>query len=72
MKLDFQDLAKKLMGCACYDSESDFDEILKIAVLVQWNLDLRKPDLRKNLDLRKFVATTDFLVHKVFDLSKIF
>ena len=44
MKLDFQDLAKKLRGCACYDSESDFDEILKIAVLVQWNLDLRKPD----------------------------
>ena len=30
---------------------------------VQWNLDLRKPDLRKNLDLRKIVGTTDFLVH---------
>ena len=27
---------------------------------VQWNLDLRKPDLRKNLDLRKIVATTNF------------
>ena len=39
---------------------------------VQWNLDLRKPDLRKNLDLRKIVATTDFLVHKLFDLRKIF
>ena len=37
---------------------------------VQWNLDLRKPDLRKNLDLRKIVATTDFLVHKMFDLRK--
>jgi hypothetical protein len=60
------------MGCACYDSESDFDEILKIAVLVQWNLDLRKPDLRKNLDLRRIVATTNFLVHKLFDLRKIF
>ena len=34
---------------------------------VQWNLDLRKPDLRKNLDLRKIVATTNFLVHKLFD-----
>ena len=40
--------------------------------IVQWNLDLRKPDLRKNLDLRKIVATTDFLVHKLFDLRKIF
>ena len=39
---------------------------------VQWNLDLRKPDLRKNLDLRKIVDTTDFLVHKLFDLRKIF
>ena len=47
---------------------TNFDEKL----LVQWNLDLRKPDLRKNLDLRKIVATTDFLVHKLFDLRKIF
>ena len=29
---------------------------------VQCYLDLRKPYLRKNLDLRKIVATTDFLV----------
>ena len=40
--------------------------------IVQWNLDLRKPDLRKNLELRKIVGTTDFLVHKLFDLKKIF
>ena len=40
--------------------------------LLQYTLDLRKPDLRKNLDLRKIVATTDFLVHKLFDLRKIF
>ena len=39
---------------------------------IQWNLDLRKPDLRKNLDLRKIVATTGFLVHKLLDLRKIF
>ena len=39
---------------------------------VQWNLDLRKLDLRKNLDLRKIVATTDCLVHKLSDLRKIF
>ena len=39
---------------------------------VQWKLDLRKPDLRKILDLRKIVATTDFLVHKLFYLRKIF
>jgi len=39
---------------------------------LQWNLDLRKPDLRKNLDFRKIVGTTDFLVHKLFDLRKIF
>ena len=41
-------------------------------VLIQRNLDLRKPDLRKNLDLRKIVGTTDFLVHKLFDLRKNF
>ena len=41
-------------------------------ILIQWNLDLRNPDLRKNLDLRKIVATTDYLVHKLFDLRKIF
>ena len=41
-------------------------------VALQWNLDLRKPDLRKNLDLRKIVGTTNFLVHKLFDLRKIF
>ena len=40
--------------------------------VVQWNLDLRKPDLRKNIDLRKIVGTTNFLVHKLFDLRKIF
>ena len=34
---------------------------------LQWNLDLRKPNLRKNLDLRKIIATTNFLVHKLFD-----
>ena len=26
----------------------------------------------KNIDLRKIVDTTDFLVHKLFDLRKIF
>ena len=45
-------------------------EIWKI--VIQWKLDLRKPDLRKSLDLRKIVATTDFLVHKLSDLRKIF
>ena len=43
-----------------------------INTVVQWNLDLRKLDLRKNLDLRKIVGTTDFLVHTLFDLRKIF
>ena len=33
---------------------------------VQYTLDVRKPDLRK------IVATTDFLVNKFFDLRKIF
>ena len=27
--------------------------------LIQYTLDLRKPDLRKNLDLRKIVGATD-------------
>ena len=48
-----------------------YQEMLQNYVL-QWNLELRKPDLRKNLDLRKIVATTDLLVHKLFDLRKIF
>ena len=39
---------------------------------IQYTLDLRKPDLRNNLDLRKIVGATDFLVHKLFDLRKIF
>ena len=38
----------------------------EVLAAVQWNLDLRKPDLRK------IVATTNFLVHKLFDLRKIF
>ena len=41
-------------------------------MIIQYALDLRKPDLRKNLDLRKNVATTNFLVNKLFDLRKIF
>ena len=39
---------------------------------IQYTLDLRKPDLRKNLDLRKIVGATNFLVHKLLDLRKIF
>ena len=27
---------------------------------IQWNLDLRKPDLRKNFDLRKIVANVSY------------
>ena len=40
--------------------------------MIQYTLDLRKPGLRKNLDLRKIVGATDFLVHKLSDLRKIF
>ena len=47
-------------------------ESANLSYIIQWNLDLRKPDLRKNLDLRKIVGTTDFLVHKLSDLRKIF
>ena len=35
-------------------------------LVLQWILDLRKPGVRKNLDLRKVVATTNFLVNKMF------
>ena len=34
-----------------------------LPVIVQYCLDLRKPDLRKNLELRKIVTTTNFLLH---------
>ena len=37
--------------------------------MIKYCLDLRKPDLRKNLDLRKIVAKTDFLVHKFIDAN---
>jgi hypothetical protein len=56
-----------------YNYYFDFDVCASFTyqkMLVQWNLDLRKLDLRKNLDLRKIVGTTDFLVHKLFDLRK--
>ena len=46
--------------------------VIRSYIFAVWNLDLRKPDLRKNLDLRKIVGTTDFLLHKLFDLRKIF
>ena len=44
-------------------------ELYKYALVntLQWEL-----DLRKNLDFRNIVATTDFLEHKLFDLRKIF
>ena len=41
-------------------------------IVIQWKLDLRKSNLRKNLDLRKIVAKTNSLIHKLFDLRKIF
>ena len=44
----------------------------ELLMFIQYALNLRKPDLRKNLELRKIVATTDFLIHKLFDLRKIF
>ena len=34
--------------------------VTRIISEIQWKLDLRKPDLRKNIDLSKIVATTDF------------
>ena len=43
-----------------------------MTILVQWNLDLRKPEVRKNLDLRKIVPTTKILEHRLFDFRKIF
>ena len=47
-------------------------QFLNDKLLLQWNLDLRKPDLRKDLDLRKIVAKNDFLIHKLFELRTIF
>ena len=47
-------------------------KVVQAVSVVQINLNLKNCDLRKNLDLRKNVATTDFLVHKLFDLRKIF
>ena len=61
--------SSKWKGSQCLDKAlSGFQKVWKI----QYTLDLRKPDLRKNLDLRKMVGATGFLVHKLFDLRKIF
>jgi hypothetical protein len=59
-----------MMGesCVCFRVFGSFRPFFKI----QYTLDLRKPDLRKNLDLRKIVGATEFLVNKMFDLRKIF
>ena len=57
---------------ANHDFLREFIYFLMMLKVIQWNLDLRKPDLRKNLDLRKIVGTTDFSVHNLFDLRKIF
>ena len=56
----------------CITNRIFFKQLDRIKIRIQWNLDLRKPDLRKNLDLRKIVGTTNFLVHNLFDLKKIF
>ena len=40
--------------------EMDKKLLIERKFRIQYCLDLRKPDLRKNLDLRKIVATTDF------------
>ena len=40
-------------------------------LLVQWNLDLRKPDLRKNLDLRKIVGTVKLGNKERYDKEQI-
>ena len=47
------------------DQPKFFGRYEKNNLSLQGNLDLRKPDLRKNFDLRKIVGTTDFLVHKL-------
>ena len=46
--------------------------LVEIVYIYSGILILKKPDLRKNLDLRKIVGTTNFLVHKSFDLRKNF
>ena len=56
--------------CTFTGNQGTFGLVLEFEI--QYTLDLRKPDLRKNFDLRKIVATTDLLVHKLFDLRKIF
>ena len=44
-------------------------EAMQYLCSMQMNFDLRNCDLRKNLDLRKIVATTKILVNKLFDLG---
>ena len=67
---------KKKFPCFPNVSDVHFAELCFLKGFFEFeirkNLDLRKPDLRKNLNLREIVGTTDFLVHKLFDLRKIF
>ena len=67
----FKATAQCTMGLYQFSRSNIIVLIVRIQ-MVQYTLDLRKPNLRKNLNLRKIVATTDFLVHKMFDLRKIF
>ena len=60
-KLQFLTIYKKNKGCNL------LNPYFVVLLSIQWNL-----DLRKNLNLGKIVATTDFLVNKLFDLRKIF
>ena len=51
--------------CKQFDSLS-FSTPSEFCVMIQWNLDLRKPDLRKNLDLRKILVTPKIFLKSRF------
>ena len=65
-------LRLRITKLVCRENLIAFVPVFEYRKKIQINLDLRNSDLRKNLDLRMIVATTNILVYKLLDLRKIF
>ena len=65
-------LRLRITKLVCRENLIAFVPVFEYRKKIQINLDLRNSDLRKNLDLRMIVATTNILVYKLLDLRKVF
>ena len=65
-------LRLRITKLVCRENLIAFVPVFENRKKIQISLGLRNCDFRKNLDLRKIVAATKILVHKLLDLRKIF